>query len=521
MGEMLFASAAYAEETRTGGGLTTSQIVTSTPSTAYKITAAGDDYDEATGVRVKRSASTTRRKSQPWKSPDGDYTGETDVKTLTSHEASLPSHTEADTQPQEIGSSYTRTQISPAPLVSQEHAPLLHLPLEIRLQIYRWVLLLSTVDRKPGSTATAATTTNDSAMSVSSTLFHCMPPYFFDSPQHFGPGDGIMFMNMFASNEHQRPLHFRRLRPKPPTNETPQEDHRDQKSTVFDDVPLLASYRPVGRALPVGLLVSCRQVYREARTIAFETSEFVFVRLFCSGLSTAHSFIVLGSQSYPGNVGGGIPLLQPWQRDCLRHVRLELDVSVADMGWTGPERDPKYVAAEGSDASKDGPKIMDGPKWLALCDALANGLHGMRVLLNITEEQYDMNAERDEGTKEDDEYTYTPDEAAAAARSVLVEGFTRLAALRQLEIELAWVLRGRFRSRAANLTPAAARDNLMWCAAVETAIHAARQARLETTAVSRASESTRRPVLTKVVCVERIYDEELEKERAFVEGSGF
>lgn len=441
----------------------------------------------------------------------------TDDKTAPAPlETERPSHIELNTQQGDIVGSQPDTQIRPTPLAPQAISPLLRLPLEVRLQIYRWVLLLGLIDCRSGTatTAGAANTTdaantvntakttttstftaNDSAsaVSVSSTLFHCMPPYFFDSPQHFGPGDGIMFMSMFASNAHQRPLYFRKVCL---AGET-----KDNQGTQ-----LLAPHRPVGRTLPLGLLASCRQAYGEARTLAFETSEFVFVRLFSSGLSTAHAFVVLGSQTYPGTIGGDIPRLQPWQRDSLRHVRLELDVSVADMGWTGPERDPRY-AEEGE--TKEGPKIIDGPKWLALCNALSKGLHGLRVLLNITEERHQPSPELDE---EDDKEEYTVDESAAAARSILVQGFARLAALRQLEIELVWVMRGRFRSRAANMTPADTRNNLMWCAAVETAVNEARQRQIKETSAPPPSTPTHRPVWAKVVCVERIYDEEQKKE---------
>jgi hypothetical protein len=507
MGEMLFVRAAYAREAWAGSSITMSQTVSSVlaPSTlTYAITAI---EDETTQTKLSDGSYATTEAALPLKP-----TFETGAKTSPAPlETDTTSRTELETQQEDIVGSRLKAQISPTPLASQAPSMLLHLPLEVRLQIYHWTLLLGTIDRPSGSgtpvsssssftssTATAAKTANDaaSAVSVSSTLFHCMPPYFFDNPQHFGPGDGIMFMSMFASNAHQRPLYFRRV--------LPAGEKKD--GSKVDDVQLLAVHRPVGRALPIGLLASCRQVYREARTLAFETSEFVFMRLFCSGLSTAHAFVVLGSQTYPGTIGGDIPRLQSWQRDSLRHVRLELDVSVADMGWTGPGRDSKY--AENNTKGEKEPKIIDGPKWLAFCDAVAKGLHGMRVLLNITEEQYQASPEEGD-VEEDTKEEYTPDESAAAARSIVVQGFARLTALRQLEIELVWVLRGRFRSRAANMTPAATRNNLMWCAAVERAINEAREKRLETTSQIK---SSRRQVSTRVVCVERIYDEERKKE---------
>lgn len=511
MGEMLFVRAAHAKEAWATNSATMSQTLTpapttpTAPSTPYKITAFGDSCDDITQIKTTESSNTTA------KSLTTDNCAEkTDAK------ASPPpqSDTEPETQQDDVVRSQSRAEISQEPVARQAPSPLLQLPLEVRLQIYRWVLLLGTIDRKPEAGSSSSQNDATSSVSVSSTLFHCMPPYFFDSPQHFGPGDGIMFMSMFASNAHQRPLFFRKVI-------MPAEGDKESKDTKSKDdgIQLLPAYRPVGRALPLGLMSSCRQVYQEARTIAFKTSEFVFVRLFSSGLSTAHAFVVLGSQTYPGTVGGDIPRLQLWQRDNLRHVRLELDVSVADMGWTGPERDPKYLLTtddnnnnnnNSQEVTKEGPKIIDGPKWLAFCEALAKGLHGMRVLLNITEERHHgMSEDEDHNCCDDAKDEYTAEEYAAASRSIVVQGFARLAALRQLEIELVWVLRGRFRSRAANMLAADIRNNRMWCAAVETAVNEARQKRLET---DTPASPTLRPVSTKVVCVERIYDEEKKKE---------
>ncbi|CAK7216193.1 hypothetical protein SCUCBS95973_002727 [Sporothrix curviconia] len=387
-------------------------------------------------------------------------------------------------------------QIAQTLLALSTGSPLLRLPLEIRLQIYRWALLLGTAG--PASNNTLAT---DPSVSPPST------PCFFDGPRHFGPGDGFMFIDLFSANAHKIPVEYRaiKLESTPSEDNVEHEQERRQhgrKEAQGQDSPLLlAAHRPVGRGLPVGLLTSCRQIYGEARLLALETSEFVFVRLFSSGLSTAHAFIVLGSQTYPGNIGGVPPKLRPWQRDHLRYMRLELDVSVADMGWRGPERDPMYVGDRATTTAmkqtkQQGPTIVDAAKWLALCDALGKGLQGLRILLNITEERHQQSGD-------ESAYEENGSEAAAAdvAQSILVQGFRRLTALRQLEIELAWVLRGRFRSRAANMMPAATRANLTWCASVETAINNERQ-------MLSTAEAAHRPVSTKVVCVERIYDKE-------------
>ena len=274
----------------------------------------------------------------------------------------------------------------------------------------------------------------------------------------------------------------------------------------------------------MGLLASCRQIYREARLLAFETSEFVFVRLFSSGLSTAYAFIVLGTRSYHGI----LPRLQPWQRDHMRYVRLELDVSVADMGWSGPQRDLQYMNkganadADAHDtAKKQGHAVIDAAKWLALCDALRKGLHGLRLLLNITGERqqrsgidsealltgagaYGRNNGRkrinDERGGKDDRDDRDDNEAAAAdvAQSILVQGLRRLAALRQLEVELIWAVRGRLRSRAVNMMPAATQANLDWCFFVERALNS------EQRQLSSSVDMAYRPGKVNVVCVERI-----------------
>ncbi|CAK7219993.1 hypothetical protein SBRCBS47491_004039 [Sporothrix bragantina] len=500
MGEMLFAISSQAQASFSNGSHM--DLALSTSSTSYKPTASHIENDPARPRTVDlQDADLCPRPSEQ---PHQNIVDKKDEDFATKNVSLLPpapvrkgAHILAEDQP----NYRVEPQIEERPFASPVGSPLLRLPLEIRLQIYRWVLLLGIAGPAPSNSSSNNTGSNssnspktatDPSVSTSGLLFHCMPPYFFDSPQHFGAGEGHFFTGLFSANAHRTPVEYRTIK----LQEELSKD--DQETTKAEnEATLLAAHRPVGRPLPVGLLASCRQIYGEARLLAFETSEFVFVRLFSSGLSTAHAFIVLGSQTYPGNIGGSPPRLRPWQRDHLRYMRLELDVSVADMDWRGPERDPIYV---GDNATKKGPTIIDAAKWLALCDALSKGLQGLRILLNITEERHQNG--NDEVVEESAyEGNGTKVASADVAQSILVQGFRRLAALRQLEIELVWVLRGRFRSRAANMTPAATRANLNWCASVENAINNERQKSLS-------EDAAHWPVNTKVVCVERIYDEE-------------
>ncbi|KAI1799129.1 hypothetical protein F4811DRAFT_565839 [Daldinia bambusicola] len=80
-----------------------------------------------------------------------------------------------------------------------------------------------------------------------------------------------------------------------------------QKSMVAERSQLLSPYRP-NCCIPSSMLTANRQIYYESRDLPFLENEFVFVNWFTSGLWTARSFI---------------KGLQPWQLT-MRYARLEL-----------------------------------------------------------------------------------------------------------------------------------------------------------------------------------------------------
>jgi hypothetical protein len=61
--------------------------------------------------------------------------------------------------------------------------------------------------------------------------------------------------------------------------------------------------------IPTALLMTCKQVYEEARTLPWERNEYAFINWFCSGVYAARSFM---------------RALKPWQRESMRFARLEV-----------------------------------------------------------------------------------------------------------------------------------------------------------------------------------------------------
>jgi len=151
----------------------------------------------------------------------------------------------------------------------------LALPLEIRLQIYNWVHLMSLVNE------------------VDLSPWYPAPTY---SAYFLAP----IITNVFWREEDiSTSYHVDR----PRTIASSAQEQNDK-----DMVPLLSPYRPVAY-LPSALLRTSRQVYLECRTIPFQANEFVFITWFSSGLSAARGFV---------------GALKPWQRETMRFARLEI-----------------------------------------------------------------------------------------------------------------------------------------------------------------------------------------------------
>ncbi|KAH6692340.1 hypothetical protein F5X68DRAFT_57793 [Plectosphaerella plurivora] len=141
---------------------------------------------------------------------------------------------------------------------------LLDLPLEIRLQIYNWLLLLGP-------------------------LKHAQLAPWYPTPTYSAYYVGF-------------------VKPSRPASDCDDEAQKIKPASEQPAPKLLCPDRPIC-GLPTALLQSSRQIYEEARLLPFEQNEFVFVNWFSSGLWAARAFTR--------------PLSQ-WQKDATRYIRIEL-----------------------------------------------------------------------------------------------------------------------------------------------------------------------------------------------------
>ncbi|KAI8961135.1 hypothetical protein F5Y11DRAFT_357914 [Daldinia sp. FL1419] len=143
--------------------------------------------------------------------------------------------------------------------------PFMELPLEIRLQIYRWLHLMTPIQ-----------------------LTQFAPWY----PNPVYRAYHVKAVAMDAETDSSR-----RNFGVPKGNQIP----------IAEYSQLLSPYRP-NCYMPTSMLIANRQIYHESRHLPFLENEFVFVNWFTSGLWAARSFL---------------KRLQPWQL-AMRYARLEL-----------------------------------------------------------------------------------------------------------------------------------------------------------------------------------------------------
>jgi hypothetical protein len=196
---------------------------------------------------------------------------------------------------------------------------------------------------------------------------------------------------------------------------------------------LLSPYRPLS-GLPSALLRTSRQVYAESRLVPFHGNEFVFVNWFSSGLWAARAFT---------------KGLRPWQREELRHARLEL--LARDLSGNGLK------------------------EWRDLCALWSNGLRSLRLKILVgggiygahfgdgemptaaTERALDIR-ELVAGGGPTSEFGARPETGAGSGSEWVRSGLKQLAALRTLEVELC-------------VKEWSATRRLAWCAALEDVIN--------------------------------------------------
>ncbi|KAH6885818.1 hypothetical protein B0T10DRAFT_491685 [Thelonectria olida] len=156
------------------------------------------------------------------------------------------------------------------------------LPFEIRLQIYRWLHLMSPVR-------------------------HAQLAPWYPTPVHcqyicrrVDPSE----LDVEAADD--------------PNNATASGSKNDKCAPTPG---LLSPFRPLS-GLPTALLRCSSQIYHEARALPFAHNEFVFVNWFASGLWAARAFT---------------RALEPWQRGDMRFVRLEMLARDLAGGGAGME----------------------------------------------------------------------------------------------------------------------------------------------------------------------------------------
>ncbi|KAK0657236.1 hypothetical protein B0T16DRAFT_55748 [Cercophora newfieldiana] len=197
----------------------------------------------------------------------------------------------------------------------QQRTNLLDLPLEIRLQIYSWVHLSHPMQQP--ELCPWYPTPKHSAYFLAS----IMTPVFWRDDD-----DDENKTATYLTNETIRSPNQSSLEPS---------QQRQQQE-------LLSPYR-LQSYIPTSLLSSCRQVYFESRAIPFYDNEFVFVTWFSSGLSAARAFV---------------KGLRPWQRNAMRHARIEMQIR--DLG--------------------DGARLA---VWEELCGYWREGMRGLRVKVDV------------------------------------------------------------------------------------------------------------------------------------------
>lgn len=245
-----------------------------------------------------------------------------DDASCSSHDSS-PSDSCSDSEMSSMGPGSVGSGASQEGVQERQRAfPLLRLPLEIRLQIYRWVHLQHPIHQEQLA------------------------------PWYPTPTYGSYFVRRVRVNDQVYPEiadgRSNGSTWKPPNHSTGAA-HRDANSTpgaegAHDEgTGLLRADRPLC-GLPTALLLASRQVYQEARALPLRASEFVFANWFASGLWAARALL---------------RELAPWQRAELRWARLEL--LATDLAAPAPARE-----------------------WAELCGARggplhARGLRGLRL----------------------------------------------------------------------------------------------------------------------------------------------
>ncbi|KAK8856522.1 hypothetical protein PGQ11_012434 [Apiospora arundinis] len=271
--------------------------------------------------------------------------------------------------------------------------PFLDLPIEVRLQVYKWVHLQHPLlNKQPKPHDSSAYVCKRVIATVNIGLSEEGP-----GPLMLEAADGGSINNS-ASNK-----------------------NKESARAAAAPMPLLSPYRHCA-AIPTALLRANRQIYTEARAIALEESEFNFTYLTANpGIYTAH-------------VATLCLLPQPWQRNVMRYVRLEV------TAW-----DLVNVS-----------KVM----WTRLCGLWAVSLRGLRIKIQSSDSPFNIWRPSIQAGQNSDGgdihntpikgISYHARKTEEVPLHIMLAGLRLLKALQQLEIEL-------------NLLTWDAADKITWC----------------------------------------------------------
>lgn len=206
---------------------------------------------------------------------------------------------------------------------------------------------------------------------------------------------------------------------------------KDPDSFLSTTPPALESsismvYRGTGcGCIPTALLRTCKQVYEEARMLPWEQNEYVFINWFRSGIYAARSFM---------------RALKPWQRENMRWARLE--VLRRDL------EDPWVATMVGGRPGIGEWKDLCG-LWSGEMETGNGGLWGLRlgikgrVSAHVMGEAVDGSggvsvAFTEAATEEDNTYKFQNRQKGVLNVDAqwIIQGLTQITALRWLEIEI-------------------------------------------------------------------------------------
>ncbi|KAK3950936.1 hypothetical protein QBC32DRAFT_345289 [Pseudoneurospora amorphoporcata] len=179
----------------------------------------------------------------------------------------------------------------------------------------------------------------------------------------------------------------------PPYGDTPNDHNTSSQAPARE---LLSAHRPMNY-IPTALLLACRQIYYEARTIPFHGNELVFLSWHdLDSVQAAWNFL-------------NDRLCADWQRQSIRYVRIELDLSDDKSG-------KKAEAWE---------KLCSSANW-------GTGLRGMRLCIDCKDEDLikgSFATVLDDGAER-------PEEEELSSLAWIFRGLVRLKSLRKLDVEI-------------------------------------------------------------------------------------